>query len=180
MSYGVQSIWKKHVHLNWNFSINNHFLTGVKIVALLHENAKRIGTKISQTNHKFLQIHLVSYVKDVFLHAPDFFRISNALSRGDTQRAIFKQVRRFTEKETHLSRAYLNLKTQCAKQIFNLKKEQWRVFLCKFRHLERFSRFVRSMWKLGVDPWSKTYGLGVTCQDETSKLLCILSLGIFA
>ena len=53
-------------------------------------------------------------------------------------------------------------------------------FLCKYRHLETFWRHARSMWKLGVDACSKTYGLGVTCQDETSKLLCILTLGIFA
>ena len=52
------------------------------------------------------------------------------------------------------------------------------MFLYKFRHLEIIYRHVRSMWNLGVDPWSKSYCLGVTWQDESSKLFCILSLGI--
>ena len=41
--------------------------------------------------------------------------------------------------------AFLNLTTRvrCAKQIFNLKNEQWRVFLCKFRHLEIICRHVK-------------------------------------
>ena len=58
------------------------------------------------------------------------------------------------------------------------KNEQWWVFLCKFRHLETFCHHVRSMWNLGVNPWSKSYCLGVTWQDESSKLFCILSLGM--
>ena len=115
-----------------------------------------------------------------------FFRISNALSlsRGDTQRAKFKQVRRFTEKERRLCRAFLNLKTQCARQIYNLKNEQWRVFLCKFRHLEIFCRHVRSMWKLRVDPWSKTFGLVPgwnfqTCMHIVFRYICLMKTGCF-
>ena len=118
----------------------------------------------------------------LILYAPDCVPISNALSGRDTQRAKFKQVRRFTEKlKKHVYAVHSSVwRHSVQNKNFNLKNEQWRVFLCKFRRLEIFCRHVGFMWKLGVDPWSKRYGFGVTCLDETSNHLRILSLGILA
>ena len=96
---------------------------------------------------RFISLAMLKMFFFLILYAPDCVPISNALSRGDMQGAKFKQVRRFTEKLKKRVYAVHSLirRHSVQNKIFNLKNEQWRVFLCKFRHLEIFCRHVGFM-----------------------------------
>ena len=104
------------------------------------------------------------------LYAPDCVPISNALSRGDTQRAKFKQVRRFTEKLKKRVYAVHSLiwRHSVQNKIFNLKNEQWRVFIFQVQQDWRVKYSVAM--SDSCEHWGSTPGPNVMVWESRARM----------